>query len=130
MSELFAINTNAVSRQLTQSQFRSPTDPSQERIMQIFRTNRIIFGWLGIFESNDFKVKLFYCTCLVSPILLLFPSIAYSVANISDVSKATSAFYITCVITMTQSKYMAYLYHKSLIRSILNDFESIIDCSE
>lgn len=98
--------------------------------MQIFRTNRIIFEWLGIFDSNGFKVKLFYYTCLVSPILLLLPSIAYSVANLSDVSKATSAFYITCVLTLTHLKYMAYLHHKSLIRSVLDDFESIIESSE
>lgn len=98
--------------------------------MQIFCTNRIIFECLGIFDSNDSQVKLVYYTCLVSPILLLLPSVAYSVANISDVNKATSAFYITCVLTMTHLKYMAFLHHKSLIRSVLDDFESIIKSSE
>lgn len=97
--------------------------------MQIFRTSRTIFEWIGILDANSSKVKLVYRTCLVSPILLLLPSIAYAVANISDVSKATSAFYITCVLTMTHLKYLTYLHHKSLIRSIVIDFEAIVESS-
>lgn len=129
-----AINTNAAiyhhSDSRVEWQLRSHWAKKNNRAnMQIFRTSRIIFGWIGIFDANSSEVKLVYRTCLVSPLLLLLPSIAYAVANISDVSKATSAFYITCVLTMTHLKYLTYIHHKSLIRSMIIDFEAIVESS-
>lgn len=97
--------------------------------MNIFRMHCLIFEWIGLFDSNKFGVKLVYYTAVVAPIALLFPSIAYSMANISDLSKATSAFYITCVILMTHTRYLTYLHHKSLIRSVVNDVMALIDSS-
>lgn len=98
--------------------------------MQIFHTNRVIFEWIGLFDSNSSKKKFAFYMVLVSPILLLLPSFAYSVANISEVSKSTNAFYITCVLTLTYLKYLTYFHHKSLLRSMVKNFEKIVESSE
>lgn len=98
--------------------------------MQIFATNRLAFEWIGIIDADNLSKKVIYLLCFASPILLLLPSIAYFLSNISDVNKATSAFYMACVLTMTHLKYLTYIYHKSLIRSIVTDLETIVESSK
>lgn len=96
--------------------------------MKVLTLNQTILKWLGIIESpNDIRMVISQYICLISPILLLIPSIAYFLVNFQDVAQATSAFYLICITGMGLLTYLDCLIKRSTVLSIIQRLQQIID---
>lgn len=103
------------------------------KIMQVLQSYRVILKLLGIFapdkHENSKKFLVSQYVCLVAPILILFPLIAFFVVNFRNVAQATSALYLICIIVMTLLNYVDCLIKKSTIQSIVVRLGRIVDDS-
>lgn len=99
--------------------------------MKVLRLDQETLKLLGIISSVDksyyLQMIISQYVCLVTPILLLLPSIAYFVVNIRDVAAATSAFYLLCIIGMGFVTYSEYWLKRSTVLSLLRRIQELVD---
>lgn len=102
--------------------------------MDILHENKLNLILLGIIdstgESYHSKMVVSKYVCLISPILLLLPSIAYFIVNFRDVGKATSAFYLICITGMGLLTYIDCLINRSIVLLIIRHLQYFADHSE
>lgn len=100
--------------------------------MDILHENILNLILLGIIDSTakSFYLKISKCVCLISPILLLLPLIAYFIVNFRSVDEATSAFYLICITGMGFLTYVDCLRKRSTIILILEHLQYFVDHSE
>lgn len=88
---------------------------------------------LGIIDTTGevfhWKMVASKYICLITPIFLLVPLIAFLIVNIRDVAQATSAFYLICIASMGTLTHIEYLVKRSIFYSIVDDLQYIIDHS-
>lgn len=104
--------------------------------MEILKKTKFAFKLIGIIDSKEDNsyLKLFMTIsqyiCLIEPILLLKPMIAYFFANFNNVAKSTSAFYLICIILMGYLTYIDTLHKKSTVLSIIEHIQHFVNQSE
>lgn len=101
--------------------------------MKVLRMDQQILKMLGIISS---KGKPYYLqmiisqyVCLITPVLLLLPLIAYFLVNFRDVAEATSAFYLICIAGMGSVTYSEFWMKRSIVLSIIQRIQQIVDDS-
>lgn len=101
--------------------------------MKVLSLDQITLKMLGIISS---KGKSYYTrmiisqyVCMITPIVLLIPLIAYFVVNFTDVAQATSAFYLICIAGMGFVTYSEFWVKRSTALSIIDQIQQIVNDS-
>lgn len=101
--------------------------------MKVLRLDQTTLKLLGIISS---KGKPYYTrmvisqyVCLITPVLLLLPLIAYFLVNFKDVAEATSAFYLICIAGMAFVTYSEFWRKRSTVLSIIKGIQAFADNS-
>lgn len=101
--------------------------------MKVLRMDQQILKMLGIISSKDkpyyFKMIVSQYTCMITPVLLLLPLIAYFLVNFGDVAEATSASYLICIAGMGSGTYLEFWKKRSIVLSIIQRIQNICDDS-
>lgn len=97
--------------------------------MQTMRSDRKTLKLLGIISTDDesYYWKISHIVCYATPVVFLWPVILYFFAHITDVSEATSAFYMICVIGMATSIYSEFWFKQHTILSMLQQIQMLVD---
>lgn len=104
--------------------------------MEVLKRTKFAFKLIGIIDSkeNNPHLKLLLTIsqyiCLIAPILLLTPMIAFFFANFDNVAESTSAFYLICIILMGYLTYIDTLHKKSTVLSIIEHIQYCVNQSE
>lgn len=101
--------------------------------MKVLQLNCIILKKIGaLYDNGDKRLKqiVIQYSLILFLILLVIPTLAYFVKNVSDVAKATDALYIAGIIGMTTTKFICFLRSKEQLHLILDELQQIIDSSE
>lgn len=94
--------------------------------MEIFIIEKFLLQLIGVLRYENFKISFIHYGCLISPILLLFPSFAFFCANILDVGQATDSVYITFILALTISKHQRLIKRKATVEFILLELQRIV----
>lgn len=101
--------------------------------MNVLRSDQKAFQMLGIISSkgdpHHLRMRISQYMCLVTPGSMLLPLIAYFLVNFRNVAEATSAFYLICIIGMASTTYSEYLLKRSMVLSIIQRIQDIVDDS-
>lgn len=86
---------------------------------------------LGIIDTDSelFYWKLSRILCIITPAIFLTPIFWYFLSHLTDVSEATSAFYMICIVGMATATYSEYWLKRSIILSILQRIQTLVDNS-
>lgn len=103
--------------------------------MKVLKVNEYLLKWIGfpgfgeITGRKRIFVKFQHYIDLISPFMLLGPSMAYFVTHVENVAEATAALYIIGIISMTACIFVCNNLHHVEISSIFNDLQLIVDKS-
>lgn len=104
--------------------------------MKILSKNIYYLKWIGIMvragteKNQQIPIKIMNIACIVCPMLLMLPSFAYFITYLSDVAKATDAFYMIGILSMTIFTYIFYSKHRHEVENVIVDLQIIVDSSE
>lgn len=101
--------------------------------MKVLKVNEYLLKWIGFpgFERITGRKRIFvkfqHYIDLISPFMLLGPSLAYFVGHVENVVEATAALYMIGIISMTACTFTCNNLHHVEINSIFNDLQLIVD---
>lgn len=104
--------------------------------MKILTKSIYYLKWIGIAVEDGtihrpyIAIQIRNIACIVCPMLLMVPSFAYFITFIRDVAKATNAFYMINILSMTIFTYIFYTKHRYEVEQIIDDLQIIVDSSE
>lgn len=101
--------------------------------MKALQVDQTILKQLGVISSKGkpyyTRMVISQCVCLVAPIALLIPLVAFFLCNLGDVAQATSAFYLMCITGMALVTYWEFWIKRSTVLSIIHEIQQIINDS-
>lgn len=101
--------------------------------MKVLQLDQTTLKLLGVISSRGkpyyTRMLISQCVCLVAPIALLIPLVAFFLCNLDDIAQATSAFYLMCITGMALITYWEFWIKRSEVLSIIHDIQQIINDS-
>lgn len=101
--------------------------------MKVLRLDQRTLKMLGIISSKgksySTRMVISQYVCVVTPILLLIPLVAFFLVNFRDVAQATSAFYLICIAGMASVTYSEFWIKRSTALSIIHQIQEIVNNS-
>lgn len=101
--------------------------------MKVMRLDQKTLKMLGIIDSKGkpyyLRMSISRYVCLITPVLLLVPLIAYFFVHFHNVAQATSAFYLISIAGMAFATYSEFWLKRPNALSIIKRVQSIVDGS-
>lgn len=80
-------------------------------------------------SARSFRLTLTNICASLFIILMMAPSIAYFIMNITDLAKTTSVFYLIGVLLIFLADYWILLFNKIDLEALLNELQSLVNQS-
>lgn len=100
--------------------------PSTMEAMSLDRKSLKLLGIIAP-QNKPFYWQISAIVCVITPVIFLTPVFWYFFAHFTDVSEATSAFYMICINGMATTTYSEYWRKRSTILSILQRVQNLVD---